>query len=329
MQVKQILGPDISATINNLVGDPESLPDLSKPDIVQGRTLVYDADSLCYKAAATVKKLGTGISRFQTGVLEMMYLTKSEYAYVHLTHHESEKTGRGNILGVKPYQANRTGNSRPSLLYPLRTAVASAENQLQEYQSWLHMQLEADDVCMIDSYKLGDEGILYSEDKDLRQTPYKFYDSYLGKVVQAKGIGELWEHVTPAGNVSLHGIGRIFFWAQMMSGDQADNIGGLQLFQGKRVGTVRTLEALEVFNNSEEESDIANFVIDAYRESNQNPWPEGYLLHMLRSWDDSFYKVVQELEWTVENEEFLNECLSREWFKTEGDSPDVSEGEVQ
>lgn len=294
--------------------DIESLPNQTESTAVQGRVLIYDADSLCYKSAATAKKLPTAVNRFKQGVLEMLYLTEAETGLIHLTHKTSDKAGRGRIKGVKEYQANRTGSKRPNLLHHLRDAVVLPENILPEYSAKLHFQLEADDACMIDSYALKDNGVLVSEDKDLRQTPYPFYDTYLGKIVKAKGIGSLWKHVTPAGNESVHGIGRIFFWAQMLMGDNADNIQGILEFQGQRCGATRTYEALMPFFEDISEDAIANFVIDGFRVIDQNPWPEAYLLHMMRDWGDSFYHVVQEVTWSKENDLFLKDCLQREWF---------------
>jgi len=90
----------------------------------------------------------------------------------------------------------------------------------------------------------------------------------------------------------------------------------LDRFYGRQIGAVRTLEELEVFNDApaEVESEVANFVLDAYRHHNQNPLPEGWLLHMLRTWDDSFNDVLQSLDLSIQNTEFLNECTQQHWF---------------
>lgn len=297
--------------------DNVDLPNQYDDTRVEGRILLYDADPLAYKSAATVKRLRTAISRFQTGVLEMMYLTKSVTAHVHLTHKDSHKAGRHLMKGIKPYQANRKGGAKPALLYDLRDAVILPENVLSEYSAWMHMPVEADDACMIDAYRFKDAAVLASEDKDLRQTPYLFYDNYRDEIIKAHGIGSLWEHVTPAGNMSPHGIGRIFFWAQMLMGDTADNVAGLQEYEGQRIGDVRTLEVLTPYNDTEDESEVANLVIDGYRKIDQNPYPEGYMLHMMRAWGDSFHHVVSELDWTVKNKKFLQECVGRDWFEQE------------
>lgn len=282
---------------------------------VTGRVLILDADSYAYKAAATSKKLETALRKFQMMVLERLFLTKSETGRVHLTHSESLKAGRGSILGWKPYQGNRNGKSKPPLLDVLREAAANPDNVLPEYTCKLHTVLEADDACMIDSYALGSNGILDSADKDLRHTPYPYYDNYTGRTVEAEGIGSVWLHVTPAGGTALHGIGRLFFWAQMLMGDTADNVRGLDKYYGSNIGTQGTLELLEQYNDTEDESYIANLVFDAYRNHNQNPLPEGWLLHMMRSHTDTFKDVLDQLDLTKANKEFIyDDCFRRTWF---------------
>lgn len=292
----------------------DNLPNQFDPKI-DGRVLIFDGDSLVYKAAATSKRMSTAIRKFQMGVLEQMFITKSETARVHLTHRDSLKAGRGNILAWKPYQGNRDGSKRPPMLEPLRDAVCFDENVLPEFTVSIHKVLEADDACMIDSYAYGESGILSSEDKDLRATPYLFWDTYQGREVRAKGIGSVWEYVTEGGTLNVHGIGRMFFWAQMLMGDGADNIRGLDRYHGTLIGPVGTLEALQGLNDTEDESEVANHVIDAYRASDQNPLPEGYLLHMMRNWEDSFWDVLQALHLTKANRRFIDDCASREWFR--------------
>lgn len=283
---------------------------------VTGRVLILDADTYAYKAAATSKKLETALRKFQMMVLERMFITKSETARVHLTHADCLKAGRGNILAWRGYQDNRNGKSKPPLLDVLREAAAQPENMMDEYTCTLHKTIEADDACMIDSYSYKEMGILDSADKDLRHTPYNYYDGYTGKTLVAKGVGSLWLHTTESGNTALHGIGRLFFWAQMLMGDAADNIRGLDKYYGSNIGHMRTLEILEVYNDTDDESRIANLVFDAYRTSDQNPLPEGWLLHMMRSHTDTFKDVLDDLDLSEKNRKFIYEdCFYREWFK--------------
>lgn len=281
-----------------------------------GRVLIIDGDSDAYVVSAKVKTMPTAIRNFQRSILEQMFMAQAETAEVHLTARTSDKAGRGRIKAFKPYQANRTGKSRPALLEPLREAMALEENWLPEFTVELHEELEADDACMISSYYLGDRGVLTSDDKDLRVTPHRYYERRTGTVLEPCGWGSLWEYVTPAGSMSIEGHGEVFLWAQMLMGDGADNIRGIDKYQGKNCGPVTVSELLvhipDELNCPEY---IINLVLDAYRESDQNPLPEGWLLHMLRSRDDDFYQYLTEKPISKENWAFIQECLDRDWFE--------------
>lgn len=292
---------------------PKLTPQFSAP--VEGRVLIFDADILAYQVTATVKRLPTAIRNFQRGIQELMFLTNSTYARVHLTASGSYKTGRHLVIASKPYQVSRDGKGKPPLLEPLREAMTNPEHWLPQFEVTLHRVLEADDQCIIDSYFYKDNGVVNVSDKDLRQTPYPIYEHRTGEVIKCEGVGKLWWHTTEAGNQNLEGHGRIFFWAQMLMGDTADDIRGLERGYGKLFGSKSTYDALHGLDC---EHDIANLVVDLYRSGNQNPYPEGYLLHMLRSASDTIHDVFDNIHWTETNKEFLDECESREWF-IEGD----------
>src|SRR5690625_16818 len=294
----------------------QGLPDQFNPK-VQGRTLILDADSIAYKCAATVKRLDTAIQKFHMMVLEQKFLAEAEHCIAHLTSADSLKSNRGLVYGWNPYQGNRKRNERPALLEPLREAVSSEEHSIPEYVCHLHRVLEADDACMIDSYRLGDTSVLYSEDKDLRQTIHPFMDPYTGQIIQAEGVGKVWMHVTDGGSYDIHGVGRLFFWAQMLRGDTADNIRGLDKYDGKNIGRVVTLELLEPFNNTHSEADVAELVLDAYKTIQQNPIPEGYLLHMMRDYGDSFMDVLNELGLPSGLQSWISECLKENWYDSD------------
>lgn len=280
--------------------------------MVPGRTLILDGDSACYVIAAKVKTLPTAIRHFQMRVLQLMFLTKSESAIVHLTASDSLKAGRMGILAAKPYQGNRTGKAKPNMLEPIRQAVADESSWLPEFRVELHRELEADDACMMDSYRLKDEGVLASDDKDLRSTPYPYYEQTSARVMAGAGFGEIWPERTEGGTLKLIGQGPKFFWAQMLMGDTADNVAGLRKYKGGLVGPAKTFELLGKLTD---ENEVANFVIDAYKQIDQNPLPEGWLMWLLRWPGDNFWKYLESLELTVENKTFLQSCLSREWFK--------------
>lgn len=280
---------------------------------VQGRTLILDADGPVYVASATVKTLPTAIRKFQQIILTQLFMTKAENAILHLTSSTSHKAGRFNVLAAKPYQGNRDGKAKPALLEATRQAVANPENWLKEYEVVMNHVLEADDAMIIDAYRLKEHGVIWSEDKDLRMTPYPYYDKKSGVVLPSAGFGSLYmSYSDTTGIGKCLGQGLKFFWAQMLMGDTTDNIKGILKLGGKLCGAKGAFEYLDYITD---ETYCANAVINAYRAIDQNPIPEGWLLWLLRSPTDTFWAYLNELDWTPANRVFLDDCVRREWFK--------------
>lgn len=281
------------------------------PDFTLGRTLILDGDSLAYKASATSKRLDTAIRKFQSMVLTEMFVTASQFCTVHLTAVTCAKAGRGNIIGVKPYQGQRKGEDKPPLLEPLREAVCTREHAMVEFDCKLHFDVEADDAMMMQAYLLKDDGLIWSEDKDLRMTPYPYWDMELGIAMKGEPEGYLKQAYTPGGTLKIVGQGPKFFWCQMLMGDSADNVQGITRLHGKLCGPAGAFAALDPIQGID---NIANFVLDGYRAVDQNPWPEAYFLWLLRYPGDSAYAYINSLNISPENREFLDECVRRHWF---------------
>lgn len=279
---------------------------------VQGRTLIIDGDGPAYVAAATVKTLPTAVSKFQQIILTQMFLAEAEHAIVHLTASDSYKAGRYNIIATKPYQGQREGKAKPPLLEATRQAAALKQNWCPEYEVVMNRLLEADDAMIIDAYRLGEHGVIRSDDKDLRMTPYPYWCQESSRIVDPKGFGTLHVSHTPSGTMKLLGYGLKFFWAQMLMGDTADNIAGLTRLNGALCGPAG---AFKYLNPARTENEAANLVIDAYRQNDQNPLPEGWLLWLLRRPTDTFWLYLNELEFSPANRAFLDECATRQWFK--------------
>lgn len=282
---------------------------------VEGRVLILDGDFAAYRVAAQVKTLPTAIRRFQKMVLTEMFMAKATTARVHLTPSGGAKANRHLVQAAKPYQANRLGTVKPPLVDPLREVLGKGGHDLPEFEIIAHYDIEADDACMIDSYRLGDQGVLRSDDKDLRSTPYPFYEPRTDVVEGGAGWGFLFPHITPAGSFTLLGQGRIFIWAQMLMGDTADNIQGILKYDGQLMGPKRTWELFQSWGDDVKCPDfVVNKVLDAYRAIDQNPWPEGWLLHILRSYDDDFNKLINEFSLSPVNERYIDSCWDRPWL---------------
>ncbi|BAN92337.1 exonuclease [Ralstonia phage RSB3] len=285
------------------LGDDFGLPS-------NGKTLIIDGDGPAYVAAATVKTVPTGLRRFQSQILESIFLAECEQGEVFLTHEESYKAGRFTIKAVKPYQGNRQGGAKPPLLSQVRE-IAEQEGAMNEFDVHMERVLEADDAMMMLSYALGEKGVMRSEDKDLRMTPWPYYDIKRGVVMPSDPFGELWIEETPSGAKKLVGRSLKFFWAQMVMGDTADNIKGLLKLDGKNVGLTGAYDLLHPLRDIEA---VCNTVIDAYRAIDQNPLPEAWLLWMLRHPADNVWRYFGELPFSTANRAYLDECVTRDWF---------------
>lgn len=278
---------------------------------VAGRTLILDGDGPAYVAAATAKRLDTALRNYQQAMLTQLFMTQAQDIRIHLTCSNSTKAGRYNVQAVKPYQGNRSGKAKPALLEPLRQAVFDRQNWLPEYCVFMHRDREADDGMMQDAYIFKDRGIIWSDDKDLRMTPYPYWCQATARILPGVGeCGWIGPKFTPSGTLKLIGQGPLFFWAQMLMGDQADHIQGVKLYKGKKCGPAGALAALEGVTDVHT---AANLVIDAYREIDQNPYPEGYLLWLLRHENDSVMEYFKEIRFNEENSIFLQRCVATEW----------------
>lgn len=280
-------------------------------NFIPGRTLIIDGDGPAYVAAATAKTVPTAVRNYQKRILELMFMARAEDAIIHLTANTSRKAGRFLVKAAKPYQGNRTGKAKPPLLEAVRQAVALEENWLPEYRVEMHYEYEADDAMNMDAHRLGERGCIQSDDKDLRMTPFPYYDGKTGEVEASVGFGYVKMGYTPAGSAKPLGHGRKFFWWQLLMGDQADNIAGLRSLNGDLCGAVRSLEYI---CRIECEHACANAVLDAYRKINQNPLPEATLLWLLRWPGDKVQDYMHSLALSPENKRYLQECEIRDWI---------------
>ena len=275
-----------------------------------GKTLILDGDGLCYKASATAVRFNTVMRRAQEEILKWQYLVGVNSVQVHLTSSDCTKHHRFEVASVKEYQGTRTGTAKPVLLDACREGLLKPEWELEGVTVHLHSSIEADDAMMIQAYTLGDLGIIASEDKDLRMTPYPFYDHYIGLVYDSTTKGFVGTRVTPSGKAALTGHGPLFFWAQMLSGDKADNIQGIKKYFGKKCGDST---AVGILRDVESVHHAADLVIDGYQYIQQNVLAEGWLLWLKRSPFDNVVDYMHSLDLTDRHKRFLDRCGSTLW----------------
>lgn len=138
---------------------------------------------------------------------------------------------REEVAITRPYKGHRQSNKPKCFDYI--TELLNTEFMAVT----AHRGLEADDMMSI--YHEEDT-IICSRDKDLRQVPGWYYSWELGK---APSFGPY--YIENPGWLTLNkgklfGVGDIWFWAQMIMGDTADNIPGLPKY-----GAVKAYAMLE------------------------------------------------------------------------------------
>ena len=274
--------------------DPNKLK--GNMQVQESRTLILDADGAAYRASATAKTMPTVLRRFVSEVLEQMFLTNSSDCRLHLTAAGGYKGGRSLYPSFKPYQGNRTGKSKPALLEPLRELLGTQQavdmGLPEEWYVKLNRYWEADDTCIMDAYTLKDTGIIVSDDKDLRLTRYPYFESSLCAVSTIKDRFGYVADSTTGGSYPI-GHGTKYFWLQMLMGDAADNIRGIDKLDGRNCGKAA---AMCFIQDEQDENECANKVMWAYVRNGQDALAEAQLLWMRRHEEDCALTYLLELE---------------------------------
>ena len=296
-----------------------------------GKILLYDADFCVYKAAATVKRLDTAIRRFYQLVLEDMFLVGCSEAVAYLTPAGCAKCLRWHLPTAKPYQGQRANRQELPLKAPLKRHLIENPDQYSEQgiQIVSSDYFEADDLFVMDSYSFGDRGILMSQDKDSWLSPMARFDIPTGTVWPAldNPFGWIKWDDTQAMPVRAHGLK--FFWWQMLAGDDADNVKGITLLDGKLCGKRTAFDAIYPITS---EQDAAEFVVAAYARNNQDVLAEAECLWLRRSQSDSAYLYLMSLlttpslrDWVHSLHEYHKQHI--QWIQEHPDNgEDVCEG---
>lgn len=188
---------------------------------------------------------------------------------------------------------------------------------------------EADDLFIMDSYSFGERGILMSQDKDSWISPMARFDIPTGTVWPAleDPFGWIKWDDTQAMPVRAHGLK--FFWWQMLAGDDADNVKGITLLDGKPCGKRTAFDAIYPITS---EQDAAEFVVAAYARNNQDVLAEAECLFLRRSQSDSAYQYLMSLlttpslrDWVQSLHEYHKQHI--QWIQEHPDNgEDVCEG---
>lgn len=279
-----VLGVDLNAEVEPLF-----------ENAVPGTVLLSDGDGPAYRAAATAKTLPTAYRRFIQEILAEQFVTKTATAEVYLTASTSKKADRDLYPTWKPYQGNRNGKKKPALLEPLRQYLANDPEGLPEgMEVQMEHYWEADDRLIMRAHILGEHAVMRSDDKDLRLTPGPYYENSTASIDYITDrFGWIAEDFTPSGTLKIKGHGTKFFWAQMLYGDPADNVRGLDRMNGKLIGERGTLDFL---TGIECENEAANKILWAYAKHKQDALAEAQMVWLRRNEQDCAYKYLMELD---------------------------------
>lgn len=291
------------------------------------KVLLLDADFLIYRAAATVKTLPTAIRRFYQMVLTQMFLTGTKECRIFITPSNCSKCNRYFYPTIKKYQDQRKAKPELPLKAPLKQHLLMNPSEYLEQRITVAASdwFEADDLMIIHAHELKEKGIVSSGDKDLRLTPYPWWNDEMGRLdIIEDGFGYIeWD----ADAKKVLGHGRKFFWAQMLMGDTADNVKGIEKFDGKLCGPKG---AWEILCDVTSETEAANLVCQAYARRNQNVLAEAECLWLRRTEDDSAYAYLMEvvtdeaiLGWLMQLHEFHIKHL--EWVQEQALNGDNQE----
>lgn len=218
--------------------------------------LLFDADILLYQAGwvaeAVIKDetlldpvneyegrllaLSVAVLRNMTKKAEETCKTRKSYYFL-----SGSKNSRKEKYPT--YKENRKASSKPIIFYLLK------EWMKRHLLVWETANgLEADDLLGIVQSNMPPEStIIASLDKDLMQIQGWNYNLTTGKRHLVKGFGKLQLIEKPYSNKPvkrLKGDGELFFFAQMLIGDVADNIKGVP-----KIGNVGAYKLLNGINN--------------------------------------------------------------------------------
>lgn len=166
----------------------------------------------------------------------------------------------------KEYKANRTDSKRPPLEKYVRSLL------IAEHDAVICKKMEADDalgIVQCDMLSKGVDSVILTNDKDLDMIPgyhidldYKRQVKYKDKIVTRKAYKHKERYVVTdpgalvmregGGKKVLIGAGKMWWCAQMLLGDSADNIPGMNKISGGPFGPVAVYEYLKGAKTFEE-----------------------------------------------------------------------------
>lgn len=210
--------------------DAAPVVNVKGPAIVPGRFVLIDGDyAAYYYAGHDETDIGDARNRLMNAIQNFKEMAGAEHVVLHLTATGSHKGYRSVVSTIKPYQENRSGSQRPKNWGALRDFMESYSGSVFRQKIW--GTREADDgIAYHLRYILettGQPAVVAMKDKDSQM--------FTGCIHLDWDTYELTD--VPRGTFEMeNSVGRLFgtkwFWLQMLMGDTADNIPGVQMIRG-------------------------------------------------------------------------------------------------
>lgn len=260
--------------------------------IVPGRVVHIDGDFLAYMVAYDDKKsLEDMRHNCKVKAEKLRLMSGAESMVIHMTPKESNKGGRYDIALLREYQTGRKGKPKPRYLHLIRAYMHEELGGIQ------HVDCEADDGMAIAQYEAIARGernlsVIATKDKDLCMVPGLQLDWDNGGLTDTKDDFGYIELSRDKKQPKIKGRGWKMFWAQMLTGDTADNISGLPLCcdlkylpRGKHK-TIGPVLAFEILDPIKDNKTAFQTVKSLYREYHFVKDKKGNLVHPFTNWRD-------------------------------------------
>lgn len=211
-----------------------------EPDCIYDM-LIVDADAVTYRAGFATKEgepLSNAIHNVQLilndaretcpAKSEVLYLTsndKSNFRFARATIPRIINAGKPSEYILDGYKANRKEAKKPEHYDAIREYLVEQEN------AEVVSGIEADDAMSKKATHLlsiGLKGIISTHDKDLNMVPVDIHDMIKKEIsVYVFDLNGSLGYTILTEKRKLYGRGRAFFFSQMLTGDNGDNIPGI------------------------------------------------------------------------------------------------------
>jgi hypothetical protein len=259
---------------------------------VPGRVVHIDGDFLAYMVAYDDSKSIEDMKHNCSVKAEKIRLMAgAETMQIHSTPKESNKGGRYEIALLREYQTGRKGKPKPKYLHLIRAYMHNEMNAIQ------HVDCEADDGMSMAQYGAIAAGnrnlsIIATKDKDLQMVPGLALDWDTGEITDTQDDFGYIRLDRDKAQPKIKGRGWKMFWAQMLTGDTADNISGLPMVcdlqylprgKHKACGPVLAYEILNPLTTNKEAFAVVKKLFYDYHNVKDD---KGNLLHPFTNWRD-------------------------------------------